>query len=244
MSNSLALRFREDGFVILRGVHSRAKLSSTAIQLDREIHRLRNEYQQEKADSMAKWCLPHRLDNGVLYDVYQRYPLLRALIDSKRVIRSIEFIMPEGFFLYVSSYLFKPPYADNVVPWHQDFLSRNTESEKVIVWAPLEDVSEKNGCLRVIRGSHKNGFRKWFRVNGATHRDRIDISEEEARNAENIIMKAGDVLLFSNYLIHSSEQNDSNDYRRALRYVFKSTTEIIIPRCTPIIFSTGRCNET
>lgn len=239
MSSSLSFRFRKDGFVILRNVFNSKILKTTIEAIDKEILSLSGRYAQEN-DPMAQWCLPHRLNNGVLYDVYQRYPQLKALIDSKRVIRSVESIIPEGFFLYVSSYLYKPPNNDNSVPWHQDFLSRSTENEKVIVWAPLEDVNEDNGCLQVIRGSHKYGFRDWHRVDGATHRDRIELTFEEENEAEFLPMKAGDVLLFSNYLIHSSAQNNSDDFRRALRYVFKSNDEIVIPRGTPIIFSTGR----
>ncbi|MEZ5022796.1 MAG: phytanoyl-CoA dioxygenase family protein [Chitinophagales bacterium] len=135
----------------------------------------------------------------------------------------------------MNSLLYKPKTKNNEVPWHQDFLSRPNESEKILTWMAIDDATKENGCLKIIPGSHKQGFREWYRVKGETHHDRIKISEAELQKAAYVEMNAGDVLIFSNYLIHSSEENNSDLPRRAFRAVFKKLDDAKIPRGAPIM---------
>jgi ectoine hydroxylase-related dioxygenase (phytanoyl-CoA dioxygenase family) len=52
-------------------------------------------------------------------------------------------------------------------------------------------------------------------------------------------MNTGDVLVFSNYLIHSREQNQSPANRKALRFVYKTFDNTAIPRGSPIMMCGG-----
>ena len=101
---------------------------------------------------------------------------------------------------------------------------------KLIAWISVDKADQNNGCLKVIPGSHRNGFRNWYSVAGATHHDRIKLTEDEAKTILNVETNPGDVVLFSNYLVHSSAQNDSGRNRRALRFVYKGVDDIDLPR--------------
>lgn len=234
MPDSNQQLFDKDGYVILKNIINRRTLGKLKRQLNNEVKHLRGSYDAEQ-DKMTQWCLPHRLDNGVLYDTYQRYPYMRPLAEHSKITDFIQQRFNSGVYLYVSSYLFKPPGSDNQVPWHQDFLSQPDKHDKIVVWIALDNMRRNNGCIKVIPGSHKGGFRQFTKTAGATHHSSIELTQEDEANVRYVEMQAGDALVFSNYLIHSSEQNDSADYRRAARFVYASSDHLVMPRCTPII---------
>jgi ectoine hydroxylase-related dioxygenase (phytanoyl-CoA dioxygenase family) len=51
--------------------------------------------------------------------------------------------------------LVKRPGEENPTPWHQDDFYFATDDPAVTAWIPLEPVSEENGTLRIVAGSHK-----------------------------------------------------------------------------------------
>lgn len=225
----------ENGFVILRNVFSETELSN----LRSKVIEILTDHPNVKHDPLDKYYLSHRTDNGVLYDVFQRYPVFQPFVRNHLLLDAVEQYLGANFYLYVNSFLYKPQGVSNEVPFHQDFLSRPKEDEKLLAWIAVDNATKDNGCLKVIPGSHKEGFREWFRVEGETHHDRIKISPEEEQEAIKVELNAGDVLLFSNYLIHGSDQNNTPDTRMAYRIVFKSLNKAEIPRATPIMLRGG-----
>lgn len=147
--------------------------------------------------------------------------------------------MGNSFYLYVSSFLYKPNNVSNEVPWHQDFMNRPDKSEKITTWISLDNSHIKNGCLKLIPGSHKHGFREWFNAKGETHHNRLKQDFFNIEDAIYVEMNACDILVFSNYLIHSSEQNQSPVNRKELRFVYKSLDNTAIPRGSPIMMRGG-----
>lgn len=220
--------FRENGFIVLKGAISAEKCSFLAESMSVIVSDINEE--SGKKDVSDHWYLSHRLDNGVLYDIYQRFPVVRPICEDSLILDFVDRYFQCSSYLYVSSFLFKPGDRENKVPWHQDFLSRPNESEKILAWVSLDTANRENGCLEVIPGSHKNGFREWFRVKGETHHDRIKLKNGEEEKKIFVETSPGDVVLFSNFLIHSSAQNSSNLPRRALRFVYKAMDDNALPR--------------
>ena len=226
--------FQENGFILLKRVFNPEDCQETANILSgytEDVIRLSSMGE----DVTNRWYLKHRTDNGVLYDIYQRFPVVRRFCENQQIVDFLREYFRKSIYLYVSSYLYKPGDRDNVVPWHQDFLSRPRESEKVLAWVSLDHSNQNNGCLEVIPGSHKDGFKEWYRVKGQTHHDRIRLSKEESEKKEFIITAPGDVVLFSNFLVHSSSQNTSDQPRRVLRFVYKSLDDNSLPRGSMIL---------
>ena len=57
------------------------------------------------------------------------------------------------------SYLAKAAKVGSEVPFHQDNAYYNfVPDDAVTVWIALDDVTEENGCMRVIPGLHREGF--------------------------------------------------------------------------------------
>ena len=62
-------------------------------------------------------------------------------------------------------YFNKPPRIGLPTPPHQDgFYFMLNPCEAVTMWFALEEVDEDNGCVRYVKGSHKQGMRKHART--------------------------------------------------------------------------------
>lgn len=79
------------------------------------------------------------------------------------------------------------------------------------MWLPLVDVNEHNGCLKLVRGSHRHGTIA-ARRNELGHWTPV---EEVSRygTVANEPMQLGDVLIFNYLTLHASGNNDSDHVR-------------------------------
>ncbi|MEM6582959.1 MAG: phytanoyl-CoA dioxygenase family protein [Pseudomonadota bacterium] len=191
-------------------------------------------------DPFWRYYLRHRNDQGVLYDLYQRHPEFQMLAKNPQVLNTLTGVLGEDIFLYENSLVYKPSGRANAVPWHQDFLSRPDEPMKYIAWITLDPVTEANGTLKVIPGSHRQGYLPWKRIKGETHHDRVLEEYVKEEDAVYVEMAAGDALIFDARLLHSSDECHSDDPRRAYRISYQGFDALTTPRGTPIVLHGGR----
>ncbi len=101
--------------------------------------------------------------------------------------------------------------------WHMDAISRlydSHESNIANAWIPVTEANEKNGCLTVIPGSHREGVR------GAPFPD------EELERAVSLPASPGDIVVLHNKVLHSSTANSSEeDFRWAFNFRYLPTGE-------------------
>ena len=119
------------------------------------------------------------------------------------------------------NYRAKLPNQDiTVIPWHQDlaYLIPEEAGETLVVnvWLPLVQATEENGCMQVIRGSHR------FNLIGHNYQDPTPghtggrgISDAELPPGDIVTaeLNAGDVLLTSERVVHRGLPNRSNTVR-------------------------------
>ncbi len=79
------------------------------------------------------------------------------------------------------------------------------------MWVPLVDVNEHNGCLKLVRGSHRHGTVAAQR-NELGHWTPVEDVSRYGTVA-NEAMQIGDVLIFNNLTLHASGNNDSDHVR-------------------------------
>ena len=104
--------------------------------------------------------------------------------------------------------------------WHQDrgvTLEEADETRMVTVWVAVTEATEKNGCLQVIPGSHKNPMLAHCPGKGQLH---IPQSQFDAESAVALPVPAGGGVLFHPNTIHGSLSNNSQEIRWSfdLRY--------------------------
>ena len=104
-------------------------------------------------------------------------------------------------------------------PWHQDEDAIPTRDRSLCgAWIAIDDATIDNGCLWVIPGSHRKGY-----IYGRSEHDNddeYDYSGQSTGFDESgkvpVAVKAGTVVFFNGYLLHSSLKNRSNTFRMAL----------------------------
>lgn len=113
-------------------------------------------------------------------------------------------------------------------PWHQDSQYYGKPSQHthiVTVWIPLvEEVTQDNGCLHVMPGSHR-----WGLLDSARDVDmNMHTFEDISKRGESrpLPMKMGDILLFSNLTFHRSTVNRSNAVRWSIDLRYTETRGI------------------
>lgn len=90
-------------------------------------------------------------------------------------------------------------------PWHRDpnLYPRNVlESQVIIVWIPLSQTDEENGCLKVLPGSHKKDLGSF------------PFPEHLTRDFVSLPVEVGDVIFMNDKTYHASHSNCSVDRPR------------------------------
>ncbi len=156
--------------------------------------------QESKVDSdffTTHWSSEHAYRSKVNKFVQQ---LLRPALE--RHFNNFKCIF--GYFLY------KKPGVNSKVHMHQDWTMIDEEkSTGFIIWIPLVDTSFENGCFQALPGSHKI----FNEIRGSHISPQYEnINEQEFVSVQ---LKAGDAIVFSQNLLHSSPPNHSAEDRLA-----------------------------
>ena len=96
---------------------------------------------------------------------------------------------------------------------HQDYPYSDGSKNSITIWIPLQNVTIKNGALKIVEGSHKG--KKIYKTN-----KKNIILKKYKFNFKDIPCKVGDVIVFSQYLIHKSGYNSSNSVRFSVGFRF------------------------
>jgi hypothetical protein len=96
------------------------------------------------------------------------------------------------------------------VPWHQDNGYGTLEPpHDLTVWITLDDCDERNGCLWVLPGSHKQGLLPHTPSGGL-------LAATATGEGVPLPMRAGDAVAFSSLLMHRSLPNTTDKTRVAM----------------------------
>lgn len=139
-------------------------------------------------------------------------------------------VIGPDFALWNSSFFAKPPKNGKRTPWHQDgeyWPIRPLAT--CTVWIAVDDATPENGCLRVIRGSHKDSSLKQHRTVDA---DDVTLHQElmpdqyNEEDAVDLVLEAGQISLHDVFILHGSEANTSAKARRGMTLRFMPTTSV------------------
>jgi phytanoyl-CoA hydroxylase len=228
--------FEKDGFVVLHQVYTPEFLE----QIRETLISIVKYAERDLEDPFTRYYLKHRADQGVLYDLFQRHPEFQEMARSPRILDALETVLGPDIFMYENSVVYKPRGRQNGVPYHQDFISRTDEPVKYIAWMAIDRVTKDSGALKVIPGSHRNGFLPWHRVKGETHHDRIDPKILDLSNEMLVELDPGDVLIFNQLVVHGSDEMNTDSLRLVYRVSYQGFDEIFTPRGAPITMRGGK----
>jgi hypothetical protein len=108
----------------------------------------------------------------------------------------------------------KAQHDTNELPIHQDWsFVDETRFESLGIWCPLIDVGRGNGCLRVVRGSHRLNGKPRGMTTPPAYKELF--SSIDDRCFTYVTMRAGQAILFSQRLFHGSTSNGHEQDRVA-----------------------------
>lgn len=146
------------------------------------------------------------------------------LVMHPRILNLVEDLLGPDLVCMMTHYFCKTPGDAKRVSWHQDASYWPlTPSKVVTVWLAIDDVDEKMGPMQVVPGSHVHGQIPFER----STKEENNVLRQTVPNAEqfgspvSFVMKAGQVSMHTDLLLHGSEPNRSNRRRcgLTLRYM-------------------------
>lgn len=176
----------------------------------------------------------HRADRPALRRVNNPSDISDAFMDVMRNAATVDMVNqligPNLKFHHCKINL-KLPGADTVVHYHQDFLfTPHTNDDVVTALLMLDDVTEENGCLRVVPGSHRGPLLSLFQ--DGTFVGAVTDAEEARLLSESVPVtgKAGSVCLMHTRLAHGSAPNSSDRSRNLYICVYSAADAFPIAR--------------
>jgi non-heme Fe2+,alpha-ketoglutarate-dependent halogenase len=152
-----------------------------------------------------------------------RYGPVYDILTNPKIVDYVADLLGENVIAWGSHFFCKMPRDGKAVAWHQDASYWPlTPSKAVTVWLAIDDADLENACMKFIAGSHHFGHLTYRESSPADH-NVLNQTIENAEQYGEIVadeLKAGQVSLHSDLLLHGSDANDS-DRRRCgltLRY--------------------------
>jgi len=152
-----------------------------------------------------------------------RYGPVYDILTNRKIVDYVADLLGENVIAWGSHFLCKMPHDGKAVAWHQDASYWPlSPSKAVTVWLAIDDADEENACMKFIAGSHHSGHLTYRPSDPAEH-NVLNQTIENPEQYGNVVLdelKAGQVSIHSDLLLHGSEANDS-DRRRCgltLRY--------------------------
>jgi ectoine hydroxylase-related dioxygenase (phytanoyl-CoA dioxygenase family) len=154
------------------------------------------------------------------------------LASDPRIVRILERIMPSGVAFMSDKFVLKSGGKRFATPWHVDkFYWANTRP-KVSVWIALDDVSEKNGALKVVRGSHRHSWAPHSGKISQTNGEFVHVIDSTHWTAQDEVtcqIEKGGAIFFSDNLVHGSTPNSAGIDRFAIISTYHAPVSVEEP---------------
>lgn len=200
-------QFNQQGFLIGLPVFSAEEISAHRRYFDRLLDE----------------ALAQGQDSYSISTAHLKYARVYDLLTHPNIVRYVRDLLGQDVIGWGSHYFCKMPHDGKSVTWHQDASYWPlTPSRTVTVWLAIDDADRENACVQFLPGSHLEGHLD-YRTSDETEGNVLDQTVEDVGRFGDPVyveLKAGEISIHSDLLLHGSEANNS-DRRRCgltLRY--------------------------
>lgn len=158
-------------------------------------------------------------DSYSISTAHLRYGRVYDILTHPLIVARVRDLLGENVIAWGSHFFCKMPGDGKRVSWHQDSSYWPlTPSMAVTVWLAIDDATVENACMRYIPGSHHLGHLTY----ALSENDEGNVLNQTVVGAEklgepvNVELKAGEISIHSDLLLHGSEANQSNKRRCGL----------------------------
>ena len=167
-----------------------------------------------------------------------RDPRLLDYLLSAEVLDLVEPLVGPDIALWTSHFISKEPYVGRSTPWHEDsayWEGRLGEYDRIVtVWLAIGPSNRDNGCMRVIPGTHSNGFSQYRTVDKTDQTFDQEIAEVDESRAVDFELERGQCSLHDGRIVHGAKPNKSSIRRTGytMRYFPASVEVLPVPKNT------------
>jgi non-haem Fe2+, alpha-ketoglutarate-dependent halogenase len=158
-------------------------------------------------------------DSYSISTAHLKYGKVYDLLTHPRIVAHVRDLLGDDVIAWGSHYFCKMPGDGKVVNWHQDASYWPlSPSKAVTVWLAIDDADVENACMRFIPGSHHYGHLTYHLTEDSEDsvlNQKVEDAEQFGRPVDDEL-KAGEISLHSDLLLHGSEANRSNRRRCGL----------------------------
>jgi ectoine hydroxylase-related dioxygenase (phytanoyl-CoA dioxygenase family) len=201
--------YNTGGYVAPLDVYSQAEIASIREYFDDLLARVTAEGGDSYSISSA------HLKYGPVYDI----------LTNDRIVSYVSDLLGENVVAWGSHFFCKMPGDGKAVAWHQDASYWPLSPSKALtVWLAIDDADEENACMKFVAGSHHHGHMT-YRPSSPDEHNVLNQTIENPEQFGNIVLdelKAGQMSIHSDLLLHGSEANDSNRRRCGLTLRYAS----------------------
>ncbi|MBD1159037.1 phytanoyl-CoA dioxygenase family protein [Pelagibacterales bacterium SAG-MED19] len=199
LSSNQLKQYENEGFVSPINILSKEK----AKEIRNEIELIENK-------------IPKELERSGRYNAHLISPLLDEVTHNSKILDAVQSLIGENILVCGTTLFIKNPNEKGFVSYHQDAKYIGLEPHNwVTAWVAITDSNEKNGCMRMWSGSHKDNLKehdqKFNEGNLLTRGQTVKNVPKEKTTA--LILEAGQMSLHHPTVVHGSELNKSNDRR-------------------------------
>lgn len=236
LTDAQVAAFHRDGFLIIRSLldAEETQLLGRVARADRAM----SERSMSRADGeggAVRLMIENDVVEGTIY---------AAIVQSESLVRGMERLLDDEVYHYHHKMILKEARIGGAWAWHQDYgywygngcLFPDMASCMIAV----DKATRANGCLQVLKGSHRMGRVEHGKVGDQTGADPERVQAALGRLERVYVeLDSGDAVLFHSNLLHRSDQNTSENPRWAFICCYNARhndpyKESRHPRYTPL----------
>ena len=152
-----------------------------------------------------------------LHQLFLNFRWAYDLVTHPNVLDAVESVLGPDVLLWATSVFAKSPRDPGFISWHQDATYWGLDSGNITTaWIALSESSTENGCMRVVRESHKMEIQphnETFADDNLLSRGQeiaVEVTEDEATD---VVLAPGQMSLHHVNIVHGSKANPSDKPR-------------------------------
>jgi phytanoyl-CoA hydroxylase len=213
--------YHENGFLTVENVLSEAEVDSLRQVTDEFVEKSRAITEN---DVMYDLEPNHTADNPRLRRLknpIEHHEVYDQIIRHESILGIVEQLIGKGLRTNGNKLNMKPPSKGSAVEWHQDWaFYPHTNDDILAVGIAIDDMTEENGCMLMVPGSHKTDL--------VSHHENgvfvgaVTEPNFKPDNIAKVLVKAGGISLHHARTLHASTPNHSQHPRRLLLFQYCS----------------------
>jgi len=218
---ALAERFFRDGYLFPINVLS----GDQAAAYRRELERLEARIRGGEFGNKSQLNYPHVI-----------FRFANEIVRNPHILDVVESILGPDILVWGATVFVKEPQTPSYVSWHQDlrYWGLNDDDGQVSAWIALSEVTQANGCMRFVPGSHRGEMvehRDTFADDNFLTRGQEAAVEIDENDLVQVELKPGQASFHHGKLLHASGPNQSDERRigLAINYVAAHVEQTVAP---------------